>query len=100
MVAKVTEICRWLIIYVKTYFTSVHLSVHYVSVNIPLIQDMEHTKFIQYHAYKNLPLGPFLSQIYPFHMYFKLKHHMDFNFPTLLKWNVIKRIQIWLWLKY
>jgi len=34
MVAEVTETCRRLIIYVKAYFTIVHLLVHYIRVNI------------------------------------------------------------------
>jgi hypothetical protein len=37
MVAKATKTCRHLIIYVKAYVMSVHLLVHYISVNTPLI---------------------------------------------------------------
>ena len=33
MVAEVTETYRWSIIYVKPYYISVHLLVHYISVN-------------------------------------------------------------------
>jgi len=40
VVAKATETCRCLIIYIKESFTSVRLLVHYIHVNIP-----EHDNF-------------------------------------------------------
>jgi len=33
MAAETTKTCGWLIIYMKAYFTNVHLLVHYTSVN-------------------------------------------------------------------
>jgi len=33
---KVTETCRWILMYDKAYFISVHLSVYYKSVNLQL----------------------------------------------------------------
>jgi len=32
IVVEATDTCRWLMIFVKAYFTSVHLLVHYTSV--------------------------------------------------------------------
>jgi len=42
MVAKVTETCRWLIIYLKVYFTSVRCLIHYASVSILQCTDVKH----------------------------------------------------------
>jgi hypothetical protein len=36
MITEAAETCRWLIIYVKSYFTNLYLLVDYISVNIPL----------------------------------------------------------------
>jgi len=37
MLAEASETCKSLIIYIKAYFTSAHLLVYYISVNIALV---------------------------------------------------------------
>ena len=41
MVAEAAETCRWFIIYVKAYFTGVHLLVHYISVNMSWVHALD-----------------------------------------------------------